>query len=199
MEQNPVYVRGVRSPFKMTPRLLEKYRSEIAPRMREIFGFKNKYAVPHLEKIVVNMGVGEAKDDIKLLDKCMEELALITGQKPVIRRAKAAISNFKIRKGQPIGCKVTLRRARMYEFLDRLINVALPRIRDFRGLPQDAFDKEGNYTLGISEQAIFPEIDYDRITRTQGMNVSIVIKNAKSRDEAFELLRLFGMPLQMKT
>jgi len=182
----------------MIPRLLERYRNEIVPQMQKTFSIKNRYAVPYLEKIVVNMGVGEAIGDIKILDKCMEELALITGQKPIVRRAKKAISNFKIKKGQPIGCKVTLRKARMYEFLDRLINVALPRIRDFRGLPPNSFDKGGNFTLGISEQVIFPEIDYDKITRIQGMNITIVIKNVKSPDRARELLKLFGMPFQMR-
>jgi len=180
----------------MTPRLLEQYRNEIIPKMMDKFGIKNKFAVPKLEKIVVNMGVGEALTDIKILDKAMEELAAITGQKPVIRRAKKAISNFKIKQGQPIGCKVTLRRAIMYEFMDRLINVAIPRIRDFRGVPGDSFDNAGNYTLGLSEQSIFPEIDYDKITRSQGMDITFVIKNAKSKEQSKELLRLFGMPFE---
>ncbi len=178
----------------MVPRLLEKYRNEIIPQMQKTTEFKNKYAVPYLEKIVVNMGVGEAIGDIKILDKCMEEMALICGQKPIIRRARKAISNFKLKKGQPVGCKVTLRRARMYEFLDRLINIALPRIRDFRGLSSNSFDKAGNYTFGISEQVIFPEIDYDKITRTQGMDITIVIKNAEPRGFAYQFLKLFGMP-----
>jgi large subunit ribosomal protein L5 len=178
----------------MTPRLLEKYRNEIIPVMMRDFNLKNKLAAPRLEKIVVNMGVGEATTDIKLLDKSMEELAAITGQKPIIRRAKKAISNFKIRQGQPIGCKVTLRRNIMYEFADRLLNVALPRIRDFRGVSGNSFDKAGNYTLGINEQVIFPEIEYDRISRTQGMNITFVIKNSKTREQALELLKLLGMP-----
>ena len=196
MGQNHEYAKNANSPFKsnMIPRLLEKFRKEIVPQMQEEFDLKNRYAVPRLEKIVVNMGVGEAINDIKILDKCMEELALITGQKPIIRRARKAISNFKLKKGQPIGCKVTLRRSRMYEFLDRLINIALPRIRDFRGLPPGSFDKAGNYSLGIVEQVIFPEIDYDKIARTQGMDITIVIKNAKSTDCARQLLKLFGMP-----
>ena len=164
--------------------------------MQEKLGLKNKFAVPRLEKIVVNMGVGEAISDIKILDKCTEELGLITGQKPIIRRARKAISNFKLRMGQPIGCKTTLRRAMMYEFLDRLINIALPRIRDFRGLSPDSFDKNGNYSLGISDQVIFPEIDYDKITRTQGMDITIVIKNAKLPDWSRQLLKLFGMPFR---
>ena len=178
----------------MIPRLLEKYRNEILPQMQKTFGHKNKYAVPCLEKIVVNMGVGEAITDIKILDRCVEELALIAGQKPIIRRAKKAVSNFKIKKGQPIGCKVTLRRARMYEFLDRFINIALPRIRDFRGVSPKSFDKGGNYTLGLTEQGIFPEIDYDKIARAQGMDITIVIKNTKSSKQSKELLKLFGMP-----
>ncbi len=178
----------------MAPRLLEIYRKEIVPAMMQKFSLKNKMAVPRLEKIVVNMGVGEALQDIKILEKAMEELAVITGQKPIIRRAKKAIANFKIRQGQPIGCKVTLRRAIMYEFMDRLINVTMPRIRDFRGTPSDSFDRAGNYTLGLSEQGIFPEIDYDRMTRPQGMDITFVIKNAQSQERAKELLRLFGMP-----
>lgn len=183
----------------MIPRLLEKYRNEITAQMQKTFGIKNRYAIACLKKIVVNMGVGEAISDIKILEKSMQELAIITGQKPIIRRARKAVSNFKVRKGQPIGCKVTLRRARMYEFLDRLINVALPRIRDFRGVSPDSFDMAGNYTLGISEQVIFPEIDYDKITRTQGMEITIVIKNTKSVEQARYLLKLFGMPFQVKT
>lgn len=178
----------------MTPHLLEKYRNEIVPKMMEAFSLKNKLAVPRIEKIVVNMGVGEALTDIKILEKAMEELAMITGQRPILRRAKKAIANFKIKQGQSIGCKVTLRRAMMYEFLDRLVNIALPRIRDFRGVLPDSFDKRGNYTLGITDQVIFPEIDYDRITRTQGMDITLVIKNAKTKEQARELLRLFGMP-----
>lgn len=178
----------------MVSRLLEKYRNEIVPELQKILHLKNRYAIPCLDKIVLNMGVGEAIADIKILDKAMQELSLISGQKPIIRRARKAISNFKVRKGQPIGCKVTLRRAMMYEFLDRLINIALPRIRDFRGLSLKSFDQGGNYTFGILEQVIFPEIDYDKITRTQGMDITIVIKNAKSADWARQLLSLFGMP-----
>jgi large subunit ribosomal protein L5 len=182
----------------MIPRLQEKYRSEIIAQMQKTFGIKNRNAVACLEKIVVNMGVGEAISDIKILEKSMQELASITGQRPIIRRARKAVSNFKVRKGQSIGCKVTLRRERMYEFLDRLINIALPRIRDFRGVSADSFDRAGNYTLGISEQVIFPEIDYDKITRTQGMDISIVIKNTKSVEQARHLLKLFGMPFQVR-
>jgi len=180
----------------MVPCLLEKYRNEIAGQMVETFKLKNKMAVPRVEKIVVNMGVGEAITDVKILEKAMEELANITGQKPIMIRAKKAISNFKIRQGQPIGCKVTLRRAHMYEFMDRLINIAMPRIRDFRGVSIDAFDRAGNYTLGFSEQTIFPEIEYDKISRSQGMDITFVIKNVKSKEQARELLRLFGMPFK---
>lgn len=182
----------------MVPRLLEKYRNEIVPAMMSAFGIKNKMAVPSLKKIVINMGVGEALQDIKMLEKSMEELAAITGQKAVMRRAKKAISNFKVRDGNPVGCKVTLRRVKMYEFMDRLLNIALPRIRDFRGVPVDSFDKGGNYTLGLTEQGIFPEIDIDRITRTQGMDITFVIQNGKHKEQAKELLRLFGMPFKDK-
>ena len=178
----------------MIPRLLEKYRQEIIPAMMQTFSLKNRLAVPRLDKLVINMGIGEALTDIKILERSMEELALVTGQRPIMRRAKKAIANFKIKEGNPIGCKVTLRRAIMYEFVDRLINVALPRIRDFRGVSADSFDEAGNFTLGITDQAIFSEIDYDKIARVQGMDITFVIKNVKSREHAKELLRLFGMP-----
>ncbi|MDD4907573.1 MAG: 50S ribosomal protein L5 [Candidatus Omnitrophica bacterium] len=180
----------------MIPRLQEKYRKEVVPEMQKKFDLKNAMQVPRLEKIVVNMGVGEALVDIKILDKAMEELAAITGQKPSIRRAKKAIANFKTRQGNPVGCKVTLRRAMMYEFMDRLVNIALPRIRDFRGLPNDSFDKAGNYSFGLTEQGVFPELEHDRIARPQGMDITIVIKNSKSTEQSTELLRLFGMPLK---
>lgn len=176
------------------PRLQELYRNEIIPQLMQTFQIKNKYAVPRLEKIVVNMGVGEGIQDIKILEKSMEELATITGQKPILRRAKKAIANFGIREGHPVGCKVTLRRTIMFEFVDRLINVAMPRIRDFRGVSADSFDKAGNYTLGLTEQNIFPELEVDRISRSQGMDITFVIKNAKTKAQAKELLRLFGMP-----
>jgi large subunit ribosomal protein L5 len=182
----------------MTPRLLERYRNEITTAMMQKFSLKNKYAVPRLEKIVVNMGVGEALADIKIMDKAMEELAIITGQKPIMRRAKQAIANFKIKEGNPVGCKVTLRRVKMYEFMDRFISLALPRIRDFRGVPADSFDKAGNYTLGLNEQSIFPEVEFDRITRTQGMDIVFVIKNSKSSEQSKELLKLFGIPFRDK-
>ncbi|MFH1888845.1 MAG: 50S ribosomal protein L5 [Candidatus Omnitrophota bacterium] len=178
----------------MVPRLLEKYRNEIVPKMIEVFSFKNRMAVPRMEKIVINMGIGEALQDIKILEKSMEELGMITGQKPIVRRTKKAIANFKIRQGQAIGCKVTLRRKMMYEFLDRLISIALPRIRDFRGISPDSFDQAWNYTLGMTEQGIFPEIDFDKVSRTQGMDITFVIKNSGSKEESMELLKLFGMP-----
>ena len=162
--------------------------------MQEKFGLKNRMAVPCIDKIVVNMGVGEAIADVKILERAAEELATITGQRPIVRRAKKAISNFKIKQGQAVGCKVTLRRAMMYEFLDRLVNVTMPRIRDFRGVPNDSFDEGGNYTLGFSDQGIFAEIEYDKITRAQGMDIVIVIKKTKNKEQSKELLRLFGMP-----
>ncbi len=177
-----------------TARLKELYRNEIVAQLMQAFQIKNKMAVPRLEKIVVNMGVGEGVQDIKILEKSMEELATITGQKPLLRRAKKAIANFGIRENHPIGCKVTLRKTIMFEFMDRLINVVMPRIRDFRGVSADSFDKAGNYTIGFTEQNIFPELDVDKLTRPQGMDITFVIKNAKTIDKAKELLRLFGMP-----
>ena len=183
---------------KMIPRLLENYRIKIVPQMMKTFSLKNKMSVPRIDKIVINMGVGEALQDVKILEKAMEDLGLITGQKPIMRRAKKAISNFKVKENQPVGCKVTLRRRRMYEFLDRLINVAMPRIRDFRGVPAESFDNGGNYTLGLTEQVIFPEVEVDRITRAQGMDIVFVIKNTKSKEESRELLKLFGMPYSAK-
>ncbi|MBL7129906.1 MAG: 50S ribosomal protein L5 [Candidatus Omnitrophica bacterium] len=179
----------------MVPRLLDRYKNQIMLEMRKIMNYKSFMQVPRLEKIVVNMGIGEGARDIKVLEKSMEELAIITGQRPVICRAKKAISNFKIRKGQPVGCKVTLRKVMMFEFFDRLINIALPRIRDFKGFSDDAFDNEGNYSLGISEQAIFPEIEMDKVSRIQGMNITIVT-SAKTKKETQELLKLFGFPFK---
>lgn len=183
----------------MTPRLLETYRKEIVPKLMETLTVKNRMAVPRIDKIVINMGVGEALQDVKILDKAMDELATITGQKPILRRTKKAIANFKIKQGQAVGCKVTLRRKIMYEFLDRFISIALPRIRDFRGIQPDSFDEAGNYTMGITEQSIFPEIEYDRVSRVQGMDITFVIKNAKSKEQARELLKLFGMPFKTAT
>ncbi len=181
----------------MKPRLVEKYEKEVIPQMMQTFNISNKFAVPRIKKIVVNMGVGEALQDIKILEKALEELTMITGQKPVIRRAKKAISNFKIRQGNPVGCKVTLRRAKMYEFMDRLINIAMPRIRDFRGVSADSFDQSGNYTIGLTEQNIFPEIDIDKVTRSQGMDITFVIESVKNKEQAREFLRLFGMPFKI--
>lgn len=178
----------------MVPRLLEKYRKEVAVEVQKKFGVDNIMAVARLEKIVVNMGVGEAVGDIKLLERSAQDLAIITGQKPTITRVKKAISNFKIRENLPIGCKVTLRRYRMYEFLDRLLNVTLPRIRDFNGVSKKAFDRAGNYSLGISDQSIFPEIDVAaRDHRIQGMDITFVFKGG-SKEQSFEVLRLLGMP-----
>lgn len=179
----------------MTPRLLERYKKEITPKMMEKFGFKNTLQVPRLKKIVINVGLGEAAQDKKLIDGVIKEIATIAGQTPTATTAKKAIAGFKIRKGSSVGCRVTLRRSRMYEFLDRLINVALPRIRDFRGVSADSFDGGGNYSLGITEQGIFPEIDVDKIGMVHGMDITIVI-TAKNKDESFELLKFFGMPFK---
>ncbi|MFH1459734.1 MAG: 50S ribosomal protein L5 [Candidatus Omnitrophota bacterium] len=179
----------------MIARLQKKYRDKIVTEICERFKLKSKMEVPRLEKIVINMGVGKANEDIKMLEAAMQDLATITGQKPVITRAKKAVANFKLRKGMPVGCKVTLRKTKMYEFLDRLINVTLPRIRDFRGVSANAFDKQGNYTLGVAEQAIFPEIEIDKVKYVQGMDIIIVIK-AKNTEQSKELLRLFGMPFR---
>lgn len=178
----------------MKSELFDKYQQVVVPEMMSKFGIKNVMAVPRIEKIVVNMGVGEARDDIKFLEQSAEELALITGQKPTIRRSKKAISNFRLREGLPVGCKVTLRRVRMYEFLNKLVNVVLPRIRDFNGISRKCFDREGNYTLGVKEQAIFPEIDpTKRDFRAQGMDISIVIKGGNV-EQNMQLLSLLGMP-----
>ena len=174
-------------------RLKETYQKEIVDGMTKKFGYKNVMQVPRLEKIVINMGIGEAKENSKVLDAAMAELAIISGQKPVATRAKNSIANFKIREGMPIGCKVTLRGERMYEFFDRLINLALPRVRDFRGVNPNAFDGRGNYALGIKEQLIFPEIEYDKVDKVRGMDV-IFVTTAKTDEEARELLTLFNMP-----
>jgi large subunit ribosomal protein L5 len=174
---------------------MENYENEIIPQMMERFNFKNKLQVPRLEKIVINMGIGEGASDSKIIEVAMQELAQITGQKPIKTCAKKAISNFKIKKGVPVGLKVTLRGAKMFEFLDRFINVALPRIKDFRGVSGNSFDKGGNYSVGLSEQTIFPEIDVDKVQRTQGMNVTICT-TAKKKEHAYELLKLFGMPFR---
>jgi len=179
----------------MAPRLKEKYLKEVAPALVERFKYQNPMQVPKIEKVVVNMGVGDAVADPKALDAAMGDLQLIVGQKPQITRAKKSIAAFKIRQGMAIGTKVTLRGDRMYEFLDKLMNVALPRIRDFRGVPAKAFDGRGNYTLGLREQLIFPEIDYDKIDKQRGMDV-VIVTTAKTDEEASELLKLLGMPLR---
>ena len=178
---------------KYVPRLRKKYDDSIAQAMTEKFGYKNHMEVPKIEKITINMGVGEGSQDKKKVQTAADEMALISGQKPVITKAKKSIAQFKLREGMPIGCKVTLRRERMYEFLDRLITVAMPRIRDFRGLNPKSFDGRGNYAMGLKEQIIFPEISYDQIEKVRGMDI-IVTTTAKTDDEARELLRLFGFP-----
>ncbi len=177
----------------MSSRLKEMYKSEIVDAMVKKFGYKNTMEVPKLEKIVINMGVGEAKENAKVLESAVSDMETITGQKAVITKAKHSIANFKIREGQSIGCKTTLRGDKMYEFLDRLVNLALPRVRDFRGVSANSFDGRGNYALGIKEQIIFPEIEYDKVDKVRGMDV-IVVTTAKTDEEARELLRLFNMP-----
>ncbi|MBZ4668645.1 MAG: large subunit ribosomal protein [Epulopiscium sp.] len=171
------------------------YENEIVDAMMKKFGYKNKLAVPKIEKVIINMGVGEAKDNPKVLEAAVSDLTLIAGQKPVVTKAKKSVAAFKIREGMPIGCKVTLRGERMYDFIDRLINLALPRVRDFRGVSPDSFDGRGNYALGIKEQLIFPEIEYDKIDKVRGMDV-IFVTTANTDEEARELLRLFGMPFR---
>ncbi len=176
-------------------RLKEYYKKEVIPRLKKDFGYKNVMQVPKVTKIVLNMGLGEALQNIKILDSATYELATMTGQNPVITRAKKPIASFKLREGNPIGCMVTLRRERMYEFLDRLVNAALPRVRDFRGVSPDAFDGRGNYTLGIKEQIIFPEISYDKIDKIKGLNITI-ITTAESDEEGKALLKYLGMPFR---
>ena len=176
-----------------TPRMRQRYDEQIVKAMTEKFGYKNALEVPKLEKVTLNMGVGEASQDKKKVQTAAEEMALIAGQKPVITKAKKSIAQFKLREGMPIGCKVTLRRDRMYEFLDRLVTIAMPRIRDFRGLNPKSFDGRGNYAMGLKEQIIFPEISYDQIEKVRGMDI-IVTTTAKTDEEARELLRLFGFP-----
>lgn len=184
-----------RDGVKIMSKLKDKYNNEIVSQLMKTLSLKNKMEVPRIEKIVINMGIGKASEDIKILEAAMDDLGVITGQKPVITRAKKAIANFKLRQGVPVGCKVTLRGNKMYEFLDRLINSALPRIRDFRGVSNSAFDKQGNYTLGISEQSIFPEINIDKVKHVQGMDIVIVMKS-KNEKQAKELLISFGMPFR---
>ncbi|MBB5150196.1 MULTISPECIES: 50S ribosomal protein L5 [Ureibacillus] len=176
-------------------RLKEKYNNEVVPALMSKFGYKSIMQVPKVEKIVVNMGVGDAVQNSKALDAAVEELAIITGQKPVVTRAKKSIAGFRLREGMPIGAKVTLRGERMYDFLDKLISIALPRVRDFRGVSKKAFDGRGNYTLGVKEQLIFPEIDYDKVSKVRGMDI-VIVTTANSDEEARELLTQFGMPFQ---
>jgi large subunit ribosomal protein L5 len=175
------------------PRLKARYRDELLPRLSAELGYANRMQVPGLEKVVVNMGIGEAIKDAKLLDAAVEDLAIVTGQRPVVTRARRSIAGFKLREGMAIGAKVTLRGARMWEFVDRLLSTALPRIRDFRGLDPDAFDGHGNYTIGVTEQLIFPEIDYDKVVRIRGMDITIVT-TATTDDDARALLRALGFP-----
>jgi large subunit ribosomal protein L5 len=179
------------------PRLKRDYEERIAAAMTEKFGYKNSMEVPRLEKIVINMGVGEATQDKKKVDTAVQEMQLIAGQKPVVTKAKKSIAQFKLREGMPIGAKVTLRRERMYEFLDRLVTIALPRVRDFRGLNPKSFDGRGNYAMGLKEQIIFPEINYDRIEKVRGMDI-IITTTAKTDEEARELLRLFNFPFPVE-
>ncbi|MDR3597863.1 50S ribosomal protein L5 [Clostridium sp.] len=174
-------------------RLQEKYQKEVIPAMIEKFGYKNIMEVPKLEKIVINMGVGEAKENQKVLESAVNDLTLIAGQKPILTRAKKSVANFKIRENMPLGCKVTLRKAQMFEFADKLMSIALPRVRDFRGVSSKAFDGRGNYSLGIKEQLIFPEIEYDKIDKVRGMDI-IFVTSANTDEEARELLRFLGMP-----
>ena len=176
-------------------RLKEQYITEIAPAMQKKFGYENVMQIPKLDKIVVNMGVGEAKENAKLLESAVADMQLITGQKPVLTKAKKSIANFKIREGMNIGCKVTLRGEKMYEFADRLINLALPRVRDFSGVNPNAFDGRGNYALGIKEQLIFPEIEYDKVDKVRGMDI-IFVTTANTDEEARELLTMFNMPFR---
>jgi large subunit ribosomal protein L5 len=179
----------------MAARLKERYLHEVVPQLRQIFGYRNPHEVPRLDKVVVNMGVGEAIQNAKVLDSAVSELALISGQKPLVTKSKKSIANFKLRAGMSIGCKVTLRQDRMYEFLDRLINVALPRVRDFKGVSPHSFDGRGNYALGIREQVIFPEVSYEAVERVKGLGV-IIVTTARSDEEARSLLTLLGMPFR---
>ncbi len=182
----------------MKARLYKIYIEKIVPELIQKFGYKNIHCVPKLDKIVMNMGVSEGVQNLEVLEKAMEELALIAGQKPVMRRAKKSIANFKLRKGQPVGCKVTLRKDTMYEFFDRLVNIALPRVRDFQGIPDNrGFDSRGNFTMGLKEQTIFPEINIDKVKKIQGMDITFVT-TAQNKEESFELLRSLGLPFRRK-
>lgn len=179
----------------MTTRLKEKYSTEVVPSLMEKFQYRNVMEVPKLEKIILNMGLGEAKENPKILESAIEELGIITGQKPVVTRAKKSVANFKLRDGMAVGLKVTLRGAKMYEFLDKLMNISLPRVRDFRGVSATSFDGRGNYALGVKEQLIFPEIDYDKIDSIKGMDI-IVVTTANTDEESKEFLSLMGMPFK---
>ena len=179
----------------MSARLRDKYQKEVVPALQKEFGYKNVMAIPKIEKVVVNMGLGEATQNAKIVDTGADEVMRITGQKPVVTRAKKSIAQFKVRKGMPIGAMVTLRGERMWEFLDRLISVALPRVRDFRGVSQRGFDGRGNYTLGLKDQLLFPEIDYMKVDKARGMNISVVT-TAKTDEESRKLLQLLGMPFR---
>ena len=179
----------------MTPRLQEKYKNEVVQAMVEKFGYKNIMEVPKLEKIVINMGVGEAKDNQKILESAVNDLTLISGQKPILTRAKKSVANFKIRENMALGCKVTLRGAKMFEFADKLMSIALPRVRDFRGVSDRAFDGRGNYTLGLTEQLIFSEIEYDNVVKVRGMDI-VFVTTAKTNEEAYDLLSGLGIPFR---
>jgi large subunit ribosomal protein L5 len=176
--------------------MLERYRKEVVPRLQEKLGRQNVLSLPRLEKIVVSMGLGKSRDEAKRVEAAVEDLSLITGQKPIVTKAKKSVSAFRLREGMPIGCKATLRGARMYEFLDRLINLAIPRFRDFRGLDPNAFDGRGNYNMGVNEQLVFPEVRVDKVQFQQGMNITIVIKNSRSDEESRWLLEAFGFPFR---
>lgn len=178
---------------KYVARLQQKYVDEVAPALFKKYGYASVMQVPAVEKVVINIGVGEATSNSKMLEDAAQELALITGQKPVITKAKKSIASFKLREGQPIGCKVTLRGTRMYEFLDKLFTIALPRVRDFRGVSKNAFDGRGDYTLGVKEQLIFPEIDYDKVSKIRGMDI-VIVTTATKDEEAYSLLEMLGMP-----
>lgn len=178
-------------------RLLEKYRNEVAPALIEKFKYKSPMEVPKLEKVVINMGVGESKENPKAMEAAVNDLSLISGQKPVVTKAKKSVAAFKLREGMNVGCKVTLRGRRMYEFVDKLLNIALPRVRDFRGVSSNSFDGRGNYSMGLREQLVFPEIEYDKIDKVRGMDI-VFVTTAKSDEEARELLKLLGMPFAQR-
>lgn len=193
--KKPVKARGEKAEEKYLPRLLQKYRDKVTPLLVQRFGYKNPMEVPRIVKVSINMGIGDASRDAKAQEEALYILRTITGQQPMLRRAHKSIAGFKVRKGMVVGCSVTLRRWRMWEFLDRFINLALPRVRDFRGLSRDGFDGRGNYTRGIRDQAIFPEIEYQKITRQRGMNITIAT-TARTDEESLELLRALGFPFR---